>query len=152
MSKNLKNELQLEIETLRLQNSDLKKENQNLQLELDKLNENTVICSMNDMKIQFEELKESTIPIYLYEHLKDYYKKCFSIIKAIDKITFIVIDDIFELKEIIIDENSTKLFKNKSIENQLNSINNSLLMIPKIINRDEYEWNENECYCEFSQN
>lgn len=155
MSKIFKNELEsslrMEIEALCLQNSDLKKENQNLQFELNKLNENTVICSMNDMKIQFQELKDSTIPIYLYERLQDCYKKCFSIIKAIDQITSVVIDDIFYLKEVIFNEDLTMSFKNKRIENQLNSINNSLSIIPKIINRDEYEFNENECYCEFQQ-
>lgn len=156
MSKIFKNEFEIEIENLCLQNIKLKRqnddlidENKNLQFELDNLNENTVICSMNDMKKQVEELKESTVPIYLYEHLKDCYKKCFYIIKTIDQITSIVSDEICDLKETIFNENFTVPFKNKRIEYQLNSIDNSLSMIQKIVNKDDYEWNENDCHCEF---
>lgn len=55
MSKGLKNDLEL-----------LRLENENLKRQLNELNENMVISSMNDLKEKLEEIKRNSAPLHEY--------------------------------------------------------------------------------------
>jgi hypothetical protein len=56
-------------EQLLKDNEQLLKDNASLKQQLNNLNENTIIQSMNDMKKQYEELKQESVPIEMYEEI-----------------------------------------------------------------------------------
>lgn len=86
--------LQSELDTLRAENMKLKGE-------LQSLNENTVISSMNDMKMQYEELKRNTICLEQYMEVKMDSKRYFYLLKTVDNINSTIISDLFNLMNLI---------------------------------------------------
>lgn len=63
--------LKIDYDTLRNEHEKLKKEFTDLKYEY---SENTVIQSMNNMKLQYEELIETTVPKFKYENLYEKWK------------------------------------------------------------------------------
>jgi len=89
MNKKIKENLLDEIRKLEMDNLKLKQENQSLTVQLNELNENTIVQSMNDMKTRYEQLERTSIPIRDYQYLKmemkDYKRQTIAINKINDK-------------------------------------------------------------------
>lgn len=132
--------LKLDNDSLKLENDSLKLEYANLNYEIKQLNENTVIESMNDMKIQLQELEDNSIPLNIYSSLKNSYKQCYNVSVSVNNINNIIIDDL----ESILHSNFTDEYKNDTIESTINNLS----LITKIINNHD-EWTENVCHCDF---
>ena len=124
---------------LKLENDSLKSEIENLKNEIKQLNENTVIESMNDMKLELQELENNSVPLNLFLSLRNNYKQSYNISVSVNNINNVIIEELQEIQH----NNFTEEYKSKIIDSSINS----LLMISKIINNHE-EWNENECHCE----
>jgi hypothetical protein len=124
---------------LKLENDYLKSEIENLKNEIKQLNENTVIESMNDMKLELQELENNSVPLNLFLSLRNNYKQSYNISISVNNINNVIIEELQQIQ----DNNFTQEYKSKIIDSSINS----LLMISKIINNHE-EWNENECHCE----
>lgn len=143
MSKNLlktENEsLKLENDSLKLENNSLKLENENLKNNIAKLNENTVIESMNDMKHKLEALEENSVPLNLFLSLKNNYKQYYNISVSVNNINNVIIEELQQIQHC----NFTEDYKSNIIDSTINS----LLLASKIINNHD-EWNENECHCD----
>jgi hypothetical protein len=88
----------LEIRKLCNKITELETENNCLKKKLLDLNENTIVESMNDMKLQFEEWKENSICLDDFDNLKDYYIRNFEISKTIKTINGIMIDNLMSFK------------------------------------------------------
>lgn len=124
---------------LKLENDSLKSEIENLKNEIKQLNENTVIESMNDMKLELQALEDNSVPLNLFLSLRNNYKQSYNISVSVNNINNVIIEELQEIQH----NNFTEEYKSKIIDSSINS----LLMISKIINNHE-EWNENECHCE----
>lgn len=124
---------------LKLENDSLKSEIENLKNEIKQLNENTVIESMNDMKLELQALEDNSVPLNLFLSLRSNYKQSYNISVSVNNINNVIIEELQQIQ----DNNFTEEYKSKIIDSSINS----LLMISKIINNHE-EWNENECHCE----
>jgi hypothetical protein len=103
----------IEIRKLRDKITELETENNSLKKELLNLNENTIVESMNDMKIQFQELKENSINVDDFDNLKDYYIRNFEISKSIKTINQIMIDNLMEFKHLTNDQSSSQMVENR---------------------------------------
>lgn len=125
--------------TLKIENDSLKLENEHLKNQIQQLNENTVIESMNDMKIKLQELEDSSVPLSLFSSLHHNYKQCFNISISINNINNIIKN---ELKSILYTD-FTDEYKDKIIESTINSLS----LVSKIIKNHE-EWDENICHCD----
>jgi DNA-binding transcriptional regulator GbsR (MarR family) len=112
---NKKPQIEIDMEIFKLCNKikKLETENNSLKKELLDLNENTIVESMNDMKIQFEELKENSISIDDFDNLKDYYIKNFEISKTIKTINQIMMDNLMEFKHFTNNEYTSQMVENK---------------------------------------
>lgn len=126
--------------TLKTENESLKLEIECLKNEIKQLNENTVIESMNDMKIQLEELENNSISLNTFVSLKNNYKQCFNVSVSVNNINNVIIEELQTMQSCNFNEN----YKNKIIESTINS----LLMISKIIINHE-EWDENEYFDDY---
>ena len=131
--------LKLENDSLKLENDSLKLENENLNYEIKQLNENTVIESMNDMKIQLQELENNSVQLNIYSSLKNSYKQCYNVSVSANNINDIIIEEL----ELILHNDFTEGYKNDIIESTINNLS----LVNKIINNHE-EWNENICHCD----
>lgn len=83
-------DLQITIDDLRAQNADLKKQ-------LEDLNENTVIMSMNDMKVRYEQLLLTSVTIDEYNELYTQNEINKSVISTIKHISQILKKDLEKL-------------------------------------------------------
>ena len=143
MTKNIKNENQ----DLKNENQDLKNENLDLKRQLQELNENTIVESMNDMKHQYEVLKNNSVSFNTFLNLKNYYKESCNTNISINSINNIILEDFQDFYDTI---NSTlaEPYKSQRIKTMFYSINSSLLIISKLIDKNEDQWSENMCDCE----
>jgi hypothetical protein len=141
MSKNTL--LKTENENLKLENENLKLEIENLKNDIAKLNENTVIESMNDMKRELESLEENSVPLNLFLSLKNNYKQYYNISVSINNINDVIIEELQQIQNC----NFTEDYKSNIIDSSLHSLS----LISKIINNHD-EWNENECHCDYVDN
>ena len=132
--------LTLDNESLKLDNESLKLVNENLNYEIKQLNENTVIESMNDMKVQLQELEDNSVQLNIYSSLKNSYKQCYNVSVSVNNINNIIIDEL----DSILHSNFSDEFKNDIIESTINNLS----LMSKIINNHD-EWNENDCHCGF---
>jgi hypothetical protein len=123
---------------LKVENESLKLEIENLKNEIKQLNENTVIESMNDMKLQLQELEDNSVPLNTFLSLKNNYKECYNVSVSVNNINNVIIEELHAIRNC----NFTEEYKNKIIDSSINSLS----MISKIIINHE-EWNENECHC-----
>ena len=131
--------LTLDNESLKLDNESLKLVNENLNYEIKQLNENTVIESMNDMKVQLQELEDNSVQLNIYSSLKNSYKQCYNVSVSANNINDIIIEEL----ELILHNDFTEGYKNDIIESTINNLS----LVNKIINNHE-EWNENICHCD----
>jgi hypothetical protein len=136
MSKNL---LKTENDSLKLENENLKLEIKNLKNDIAKLNENTVIESMNDMKRELEVLEENSVPLNLFLSLKHNYKQYYNISVSVNNINNVIIEELQQIQNC----NFTEDYKNSIIDSTINSLS----LVSKIINNHD-EWNENQCHCD----
>ena len=114
------------------------KDNNQLKISLDNLNENTVIQSMNDMRDEYLELQQNSISYDVYFDIKNDHKFLLSINKAISQINNINIKHLNILIERLMHINITPNDKN-IINNTLNSLKNRLGLIDEIICNYESE-------------
>ncbi|NDD83202.1 hypothetical protein EB118_10700 [bacterium] len=82
---------------LEAENKMLKANVLELQAELDNLNENTVISSMNDMRDRYNFLVESSVCQHRYASLKYQYKRCLGICKTVENVTNLIFDKLMQL-------------------------------------------------------
>lgn len=134
MSKNLKQDY----ENLRL-------ENQKLKTQIEDLNENTVINSMNDMKKEYEQLKQESISLDTYLDLRELYKVSIYTNKSITNINDIIINDLNTLIETFNNDNLTQSYKKMRTETLVNNISSYLSLNQRILDTI----NDN-CSCNFN--
>jgi len=134
MSKNLKQDY----ENLRL-------ENQKLKTQIEDLNENTVINSMNDMKKEYEQLKQESISLDTYLDLRELYKVSIYTNKSITNINDIIINDLNTLIETFDNDNLTQSYKKMRTETLVNNISSYLSLNQRILDTI----NDN-CSCNFN--
>lgn len=120
-----------------------KTENNSINKKLKELNENTIVESMNDMKIQYQQLVETTVPIDLYTSIKYDVKQFKKIINTVDLLTDINIDCINNLIEFCKNENENNNYKDKIIIDLLEL--GYSFSIFKNLYRNHY--NDFECDC-----
>ncbi len=117
------------------------KENQELKIKLNSLNENTIVQSMNDMKAKYDELMESTVSINAYIGLKDDKKNSDGIITTISHINLNLKEHIDRLQKLIMHSKDTahltKEFMDNRIDSTLEYIDDKLELIIEIINSNE---------------
>ena len=126
---------------LKLENEALKLENENLKMQIQELNENTVIQSMNDMKEQYEQLKNNTVSLHMFENLRETHTQSLKILNSVDSINRIIIDDFAHFRKY------EKSMNEEYRISQMDFIANSMRMISKIILKYNEEW-ETECHCD----
>lgn len=90
------NNLKTEHEKLKEEFEQLKEEHEQLKYEY---SENTIVESMNNMKVQYEELMQTTVPQYKYDRLYDKWQKLYKINNAISVIISHTIRSLQKLTE-----------------------------------------------------
>ena len=134
------------------ENEALKKQVRSLQMQLDNLNENTIINSMNDMKRCYEELVANSVCNHRFNNLKNYYKRYFNIVRTIDMIHMTIFDNLMALmsfinnytNEDIQDYNESS--KESRIKFDITSTIDRIQLVTEIIHREsDDEWEDNEC-------
>ena len=78
-------------------NEQLLKENASLREQIKNLNENTIIQSMNDMKKQYEELKQESVPIEMYEEICLINRTLLKLTNTIEMINILNTQKIFDI-------------------------------------------------------
>lgn len=127
-----------------------------LQDELEALNENTVITSMNDMRDRYNELISSCVCFHKYQTLKCYYKRSFAMCKTIENISSLLFDKVMQL--IIFMDQYTPERPNFShdiqqirIKNDIANVKDRIQLILELFDReDELELDTCDVeHCEF---
>lgn len=139
--------LKTENDSLKIKLNNILLENQLLEKQLSKLNENTIVESMNDMKLELEQMQENTVPIQIMYNLKEHLKQSKNTISSINSINSILIDDLCHFKYLINNKNVTKENKDEYIEKYSIIFQNTFVLIKKIINKFEEEYCD-ECDCD----
>lgn len=130
----------------------LERENIKLNEQLEELNENTIISSMNDMKLKYEFLVNHTVGIRKYENLKSYYKTASQMNTTINTINIVNHENTVSLKTFL--ENYTancthfdEVYRNRRVASYLKSIQDRIQLMMEIYSRtDDEEWDECECF------
>lgn len=130
---------------LEKQNETLKNKIDSLEKELEDLNENTVISSMNDMKDRYEELVNNSVCCHRFYSLQSYYKRNVNIIKSIETIGCIVYDNVLSLLLSIDNNYYDQSIRDNNIKHNLNSIKDRIQLICEIIGKEDEEWYESNC-------
>lgn len=130
---------------LEKQNEAFKTKIISLEKELDNLNENTVISSMNDMKERYDELVNNTVCSHNFYSLQSYYKRNSDLLKSIDVIGNIIYDNVLSLLLFIDNNHYDQGLRDNNIKHNLGSIKDRLQLICEIIGKDDDEWCESSC-------
>ncbi|NBO98878.1 MAG: hypothetical protein EBU90_01950 [Proteobacteria bacterium] len=141
---------------LETENARLLSKVKELQDELDALNENTIVTSMNDMRDRYNELVSSCVCLHRHQNLKMYYKRSFGMCKTIENISSLLFDKVMQL--IIFMDQYTPERPNFShdiqqirIKNDMTSIKDRIQLILELFDRED-ELEIDACdvdYCEF---
>jgi cell division septum initiation protein DivIVA len=135
-------------EILRQENEALQTEVISLQHQLEDLNENTVISSMNDMKEKYEHLVENTVSINDFLSVKDDYLKYLYLVKTLENINKVILNEATCLNTFVSAytsanaPNYSKEFKKKRIAGGIAEIKQRLETAKDII-----ESQEETCSC-----
>lgn len=146
MYKLISNMSKKRVQELESQNELLKSKIDSLEQDLEELNENTVISSMNEMKEQYEDLLNNSVCSHKFYSLESYYKRSMNIIKTVDTITGVLYDNVLSTL-LFMDSNncSNESIKKNTIKHNMNSIKDRLQLICEIISKDEDEWVDTQC-------
>lgn len=146
MSKKRIQELVEQNNYLESQNELLKSKIDSLEQDLEELNENTVISSMNEMKEQYEDLLNNSVCSHKFYTLESYYKRSTNMLKTIDTIATILYDNVLSTLLFMDGNNcSNEAIKKNTIKHNMSSVKDRLQLICEIINKDDDEWSDNQC-------
>ena len=139
-----------QVQDLQHENESLKLQVQTLKSQLDDLNENTVISSMNEMKERYDHMMENTVCINKFYNLKNYYTRYLTLARTVDNVTDVIRDDVNRLIHFLSfykpgHATFNEETKEKRINVDLSDISNRLLMVTQLLNREDDEWTECEC-------
>jgi hypothetical protein len=137
--------LKTENDSLKIRLNNILLEKQLLEKQISELNENTIIESMNDMKLELEQMQENTVPIQLMYNLREHLKQSKNTISSINSINSILIDDLYHFKYLINDKNITN--KDEYFEKYFTIFQNTFGLIKKIVNKYEEDYSD-VCDCE----
>jgi H2-forming N5,N10-methylenetetrahydromethanopterin dehydrogenase-like enzyme len=137
--------LKTENDSLKIKLNNILLEKQLLEKQISELNENTIIESMNDMKLELEQMQENTVPIQLMYNLREHLKQSKNTISSINSINSILIDDLYNFKYLINDKNITN--KDEYFEKYFTIFQNTFGLIKKIVNKYEEDYSD-VCDCE----
>jgi hypothetical protein len=129
------------------ENEALKKQVKILQTELDDLNENTIISSMNDMKRCYEDLVANSVCNHRFNYLKSYCKRYFNIIRTLDMINKTIFDNLIALMSFInnYSDEYDETSKEARIKFDITSTIDRVQLMSEIIHRDSDEWEDQDC-------
>lgn len=130
---------------LEKQNDTFKIKIEALEKELDDLNENTVISSMNDMKEQYEELVNNSVCCHKFYSLQSFYKQNLNTLKSVDAIGNVIYDNVLSLLLFMDNNHYDEALRNNNIKHHLHSIKDRLQLICEIIAKNDDEWYESTC-------
>lgn len=139
-------------QNLKEQNEKLLKEVVTLREQIKHLNENTIVQSMNDMKEQYNKLKEESVPREIYYEISFEKKRLLKLINTIDMINNSNLRKISDISFFIKRYNETCNSEYKlperfvtNCENDLSNVNMKLRFIDEFI-RDIDDDDSCSCY------
>jgi hypothetical protein len=121
-------------------------ENEVLKKTISELNENTIIESMNDMKIRYQELMNSTVSLEKYNTIQSMFKKAVKVINGIEIINDLSIQKIIGFNNYIQETNPGEFYK--KISDQISAHINFCSIIDSTIAKYEQEYLDNYCDCD----
>jgi len=128
------NKITLENSKLKLENMKLQQEKQEFKKQLEDLNENTIIQSMNDMKIRYEQLEMNSVPYEKYDYVTmlivEYKKQNITIDKINDK-------NKIELETFYNNYKNTTMDKTKIFDKLYSTYSTTFRFIDMILNESD---------------
>lgn len=129
-----------EVKELTEKYNDLLKENELLKNEL---KENTIVESMNDMKKQYEHLRNTTVPFEHYDHVKNMLKQTIKLLNSIETINNLNKTHTHDLVHHINDDENISI----KIKHDIFEICRYSQIISDSIVANEEEYLDDFCFC-----
>jgi hypothetical protein len=143
-----------ELSLLHQENVLLKLKVVSLEGELASLNENTIVESMNDMKVKYEELMKTSVCMHRFLDLQRYYKEACHKLIALDQIINLIYQNTLTLEKSV--ENMIEArepndnFFNQRIFKEVASIQDRLELLLEIVAlEDGDKWVDSPCQLHF---
>lgn len=124
--------------------TDLQLENARLKQQIAELNENTVISSMNDMKEEYDRLKQNSVPHHIYLSCRDNLRSSKNLIHAIEKVNKVVLNDMSGFCHMLRHSEGLTKERQDMIQEACSHMKDRILLVNEMIYEEEIFDSDNE--------